>query len=93
MTLADARKKFIDLRVMRQNGVNPKQFVQQEQEQHKNTVKDLILNWYSNYVERHRKQPLQIKQQIDADILPNLGNKELNSIQTRSSPFFAVNSH
>lgn len=42
-----------------------------------------MLEWYSNYIERHRKQPLQIKQQIDSDIIPLLGKKELEKIQAR----------
>ena len=83
MSLADAKKKFIDLQVMRRDGINPKQALLREEESHKNTVKDLVLNWYTNYIERHRKQPLQIKQQIDADIIPTLGDKELHTIQPR----------
>jgi len=83
MSLSEAKKTFIDLHEMRRSGINPQTALLQEQEQHKNTVKELILYWYTNYIERHRKQPLQIKQQIDADIIPMLGDKELNKIQPR----------
>lgn len=83
MSLSEAKKRYIDLHDMRRIGVNPKEVVIKEQEQRKNTVKELMLSWYSNYIERHRKQPLQIKQQIDADIIPMLGHKELHAVQAR----------
>ena len=41
------------------------------------TVKKLVLGWYTNYILKERKQPLQIKQLIDADIIPLLGTIEL----------------
>ena len=47
-----------------------------------NTIQTLITEWYDNYIIKHRKHPQQIKQQIDADIIPLLGNRELNELQT-----------
>jgi len=38
---------------------------------------------YTNYIERHRKQPLQIKQHIEADIIPLLGDYLIESLETR----------
>ena len=85
MSLAEAKKKFIDLRVIRRTGTNPKLVAKQEEEedQVKYTVKEFILNWYTNYIERHRKQPQQIKQHINSDIIPSLGDMDLQNIQTR----------
>ncbi|HHF7383401.1 TPA: tyrosine-type recombinase/integrase, partial [Legionella anisa] len=40
-------------------------------------------DWYNNYIIKHRKQPQQIKQQIDADIIPLLGTFEIEKIQPR----------
>lgn len=83
MSLAEAKKKFIDLRVIRRTGTNPKLVAMQEEDQAKYTVKEFVLNWYTNYIERHRKQPEQIKQHINSDIIPSLGDIELQNIQTR----------
>ena len=42
-----------------------------------------MLNWYTNYIEKHRAQPQQIKQIIDADIVPLLGDKILAKLKTK----------
>ena len=81
MTLAEARKRFNELREIRRSGSNPKLLIEQELNKEQHTVKKLILSWYINYVAKNRKQPLQIKQQIEADIIPLLGDMELNKIQ------------
>lgn len=81
MTLSDARKRFHELREIRRSGTNPKTLIQQEQNQEKNTVKKLFMSWYVNYVEKNRKKPLQIKQQIEADIIPLLGDMELEKVK------------
>lgn len=41
----------------------------------------LINSWYQGYVIKNRKKPLQIKQQIEADIIPLLGHLELEKIK------------
>lgn len=51
--------------------------------QKNNNVKTLVSDWYNNYIVKHRKQPQQIKQQIDADIIPLLGTLEIEKIQPR----------
>lgn len=83
MNLADARKKFLELRELRRSGQNPKQIAQQQKQQEQTTVKQLVLSWYINYIERHRKQPLQIKQHIESDIIPLLGDYMIESLETR----------
>jgi len=83
MSLANAKKAFLELSELRKDGYNPKTILQQKTEQKNNTVKKLILSWYTNYIEKHRKQPKQAKQQIDADIIPLLGHMELEKIQPR----------
>ena len=41
-----------------------------------------MLAWYQGYAEKSLKKPLQIKQQIDSDIIPLLGKLALDKIQT-----------
>lgn len=83
MSLSEARKSFSELRDKRRSGINPKEFVQQQEESELRTVESLIMEWYTNYIEKHRAQPKQIKQLIDADILPLLGKKKLEIIKTK----------
>ncbi len=83
MNLSDARKKFLELRELRRSGQNPKQIMQQQKTQEQLTVKQLMSHWYTNYIERHRKQPLQIKQHIEADIIPLLGNYLTDTLETK----------
>ncbi len=81
MSLAEARKRFNELRDIRRTGANPKQLIEQENNREIHTVEKLVLAWYTGYIEKNRKKPLQIKQQIDADIIPLLGNMELDKLQ------------
>ena len=83
MSLFDARKAFVELCGLRRQGKNPKLLMQQQAEKEVQTVKKLVLSWYSSYIEKNRKQPQQIKQLLDADIIPLLGHMELEKIQTR----------
>lgn len=83
LTLADAKKRFIELSSIRKQGINPKEYIDQAKLKENNTVTKLVQDWYSNYAEKNRKKPLQIKQQIDADIIPLLGELSLEKIQTR----------
>lgn len=77
MSLADAKKEFIKLSQLRRDGKNPKEIITKEKEAQNNTVSKLILAWYTGYIEKERKQPQQIKQLIDSDIIPLLGDIEL----------------
>ncbi|MEI6095134.1 MAG: tyrosine-type recombinase/integrase [Gammaproteobacteria bacterium] len=81
MSLADARKKFNELRDIRRTGSNPKLLLEQERNREQHTVEKLITSWYKNYVEKHNKKPLQIQRQIKADIIPLLGALKLSDIQ------------
>lgn len=83
ISLANAKKRFMELSDVRKEGINPKNYLEQTKIKENNTVKKLIEDWYSNYAEKNRKKPLQIKQQIDADIIPLLGEVSLEQIQTR----------
>ena len=83
MGVAEARKCFNEYWEMRSSGQDPERVSEARQLQKSNTVKTLFTEWYANYILKHRKQPQQIKQQIDADIIPLLGKLELTKIQTR----------
>ena len=82
MSLAQAKKRYIELSGLRRDGQSPKELIQQQEQKETNTVKKLVLEWYHGYAEKSRKKPLQIKQQIDADIIPLLGDKPLDDLQT-----------
>lgn len=84
MSLANAKKRFIELSELRREGKTPKDIIQQEKAQESNTVKKLITGWYTNYILKERKQPQQIKQLIDADIIPLLGPLELTKLSPAS---------
>ncbi|MFO2870503.1 tyrosine-type recombinase/integrase [Legionella pneumophila serogroup 1] len=83
MGVAEARKAFNDLWEIRQSDQDPEEIIQKKLLQKNNNVKTLISDWYNNYIVKHRKQPQQIKQQIDADIIPLLGIFEIEKIQPR----------
>ncbi len=82
LSLASAKKRFIELSGLRREGYSPKDIIEQEVQKENNTVTKLIMAWYLGYAEKFRKKPAQIKQQIDADIIPLLGNMALDKIQT-----------
>lgn len=77
MTLGQARAAYQTLFDLWQSGVDPKAHLAKLDEAKTNTVKKLVIGWYENYIEKERKQPQQIKQLIDADIIPLLGDIEL----------------
>ena len=83
MSLSAARKKHLELQELKRTGQAPKVIIQQQTEKKNDTLKKLITFWYNNYIVKHRKQPLQIKQQIDADIIPLLGTYEIEKIHPR----------
>lgn len=82
MSLANARLRFTELSQQRKDGLSPKVLIERQQQKENNTVEKLINDWYANYAVKNRKKPLQIKQQIDADIIPSLGHISLESLQT-----------
>lgn len=83
ISLKEARELVFQSQKLKENGINPIEHVKQEKGKQKNTVETLVLAWYESYIEKHRKQPLQIKQQINADIIPLLGHKELEKLHPR----------
>lgn len=82
MSLANAKKRFTELSGLRREGHTPKQLIEKEAQRESNTLTKLVSEWYTNYAEKNRKKPRQIKQQIDADIIPLLGHLALEKIQT-----------
>lgn len=82
MDLATARKEFEKLRGHRREKQNPKDIIEHTKQKANNTVEKLIQAWYKGYAEKTLKKPLQIKQQIDSDIIPLLGKMPLDKIQT-----------
>lgn len=83
MSLASAKKRFVELSGIRREGHNPKEMIEQLKQKENNTVGKLLQAWYSGYAEKFRKKPLQIKQQIDSDIIPLIGDMPLDKIQTK----------
>lgn len=77
MTLGKARAAYQELFDLWQSSADPKAHLAKLEEAKTNTVKKLVIGWYENYIEKERKQPQQIKQLIDADIIPLLGDIEL----------------
>ncbi|NDH67437.1 MAG: site-specific integrase [Gammaproteobacteria bacterium] len=86
MGLHDANVRFLELSHQRRDGINPKESIQAQKDDEdrlkNNTVKKLVLDWYEGYVEKNIKRPQTIKKQIDGDIVPLLGDKELDKLKT-----------
>ena len=80
MSLSQARSAYQELFDLWQSGVDPKVHVLKQIEAKTDTVQKLVTGWYTNYILKERKQPLQIKQLIDADIIPLLGSIELANL-------------
>lgn len=84
LSLADAKRMFLDYSEIRKSGKNPKDHLAALQKEDKTTVADLANRWYKNYILEHRKQPQQIKQQISADIIPLLGEQFIEEIEAKA---------
>jgi integrase len=80
MKLTNARQRYIELSELRRDQKVPKEIINNEKEAQNNTVTKLMIAWYTGYIEKERKQPQQIKQLIDADIIPLLGDIELTKL-------------
>jgi hypothetical protein len=80
MNLGSARQRFLELSGLRRDKKIPKEIINNQKEAQNNTVSKLVLAWYAGYIEKERKQPQQIKQLIDADIIPLLGEIELTKL-------------
>lgn len=83
MSLAEAKRKFLELKELKRQNINPKQVLMPATEDNKITVKELVTRWYTNYIAKHRKQPLQVRQIIDADIIPLLGKRIIEELEAK----------
>lgn len=83
ISLKQARELHKQAESLKEQGINPIEQTAQEKLKLNHTLQNLVLSWYSNYIEKTRKQPSQIKQIIDADIIPLLGELLLEKIQPR----------
>ena len=81
-SLANAKKMFLEYRGWRKEGQNPREKLNARVRAEDNTVKALVASWFTGYVEKTRKNTKQVKQQIDADIIPLLGDCQLDQLQT-----------
>lgn len=80
MKLGKARAAYQELFDLWRSGADPKAHLVRLEEVKTNTVQKLVTSWYENYIEKERKQPQQIKQLINADIIPLLGDIELTKL-------------
>ena len=82
-SLKQARDLQKQAESLKEQGINPIEHAEQQKLKLNHTVHILMQSWYSGYIEKNRKQPQQIKQLIDADIIPPLGHLALEKIQAR----------
>src|SRR3990167_8130861 len=81
ISLKQARDLFLQAQRVKEQGINPIDHQKQEKSRDIYTVEKLCTEWYNTYVAKNRKKPLQIQQQIDTNIIPLLGSKELAKLQ------------
>jgi integrase len=82
ISLKNARKLYIKAEEMKEQGVNPVEHKKQEKAREIYTVEKLFTEWYHSYIVKNRKRPLDVRKQIDGDIIPLLGKIELQNLQT-----------
>lgn len=90
LSVAKARKLIADAGLLKDRGIDPAQAkkdteeaLKRELEKEKLTIEWLANDFYTRYIMKNRKVPKQIKQQIDADIIPSLGKIKLDGVTTR----------
>ncbi len=81
VSLKQARDLILQAQRLKEQGINPIEEQKQKKSQDIYTVEKLCLDWYQTYVSKNRKKPLQIQQQIETNIIPLLGDKELAKLQ------------
>lgn len=81
VSLQQARELFLQAQRLKEQGINPIEHQQQEKSKDIYTVEKLFIEWYEAYVVKNRKKPLHIQQQIESNIIPLLGSKELSKLQ------------
>ncbi|MDP3704367.1 MAG: tyrosine-type recombinase/integrase [Legionellaceae bacterium] len=82
VSLKQARDFLLKAQELKEQGINPIEHQKQEQSREIYTVEKLFTDWYHAYIVKNRKRPLDVKKQIDADIIPLLGHKALETLQT-----------
>lgn len=82
VSLKQAREHLLKAQELKEQGINPIEHQKQEKSREIYTVEKLFTDWYHSYIVKNRKRPLDVKKQIDADIVPLLGRKELATLQT-----------
>jgi len=90
LSVAEARKAVFDAGLLKDNGIDPAQqkkdkeeAARKKQAEELQTVEWLANDFYTRYIEKNRKVPQQIRQMLDADIIPSLGNFRIKEITTR----------
>lgn len=83
VSLKEARNLLRQAQDLKEHGIHPLSHNKEKEEEERTTVTQLMKQWYTNYIEKHRKQPLQIKQHIDSDVIPLLGERFIDSLETR----------
>lgn len=90
ISVAAARKLVADAILLKDKGIDPVQHkkdieeaIKQEEAKELQTVEWLANEFYTRYILKNRKVPSQIKQHIDADIIPSIGSINLEEITTR----------
>jgi len=81
VTLKRARELLLKAQELKEKGISPIEHQKQEKLREIYTVEKLFTDWYHAYILKNRKRPLDVKKQIDADIIPLLGHKELKELQ------------
>lgn len=81
LSLKQARELLLKAQNLKEQGISPVEYQKYEKSKDIYTVEKLVMEWYSAYVVKNRKQPQQIKLQIESNIIPLLGGKELNKLQ------------
>ncbi|STX28461.1 phage integrase-like protein [Legionella beliardensis] len=81
LSLKQARELLFTVQGLKEQGINPIEHSRLEKLKDAYNVEKLINDWYNHYVVKNRKKPLQIKQQIEADIIPLFGHFSLNKLQ------------
>ena len=82
MSLSEARKFFKSSRGNSHSGINPKNLIKHETSKTQYSKKHLYLIGILIIFKSIASKPQQIKQLIDADIIPLLGNIKLHTLKT-----------
>ena len=82
-TLENAKKKHLDAWSALKNGVDPSHSLSEI-----TTLGELAEDWFQKYVLVNRKRPDVVRQFMDADVLPSIGNLKFQQVTTRKLVLF-----